>query len=148
MNFQRQLEKLKSFGWPQKEFVVVSSGALAVRGIRDSHDLDVMVSKILWNELSKKYPTVKNEYGIERLCPDPEIEIFHPEHTIFGDAGGILQTQEVFERADLLEEIQFMNLRDLKLIKTKMGREKDLRDIELIDTYLETENAVTAVLPR
>lgn len=44
MNFQKLLEELKDLDLPSGEYVVVGSGALGARSIRDPKDLDILVS--------------------------------------------------------------------------------------------------------
>ena len=66
MNFHKLFEYLKSIGLSDGQFVVVGSGALAFRDIRDVNDLDVIVTEYLWNELIKKYPVVL-ENSVERV---------------------------------------------------------------------------------
>ena len=47
-------------------------------------------------------------------------------------------TQEAIDSATVIGGIPFMNLEELKKFKTALGREKDFRDIQLIEAYLET----------
>jgi hypothetical protein len=134
MSFAVQFENLKKLDLPVGDFMVVSSGALAVRGIRESGDLDVVVTESLWKILSEKYPVV-SEDGIDRIDLGNDIEILSPADSIFGN-GKMIPLKESFEKADTFDGIKFMNLEHLKKIKEKLGREKDLRDIQLIDEYL------------
>jgi hypothetical protein len=136
MNFQTHLEELKKLNLPEGQFAVISSGALAVRGIREAKDLDVMVTIPLWNELIKKYPVI-NQDGVSRIQFNNEIEILDPTRSAYGDQM-IVPIEEMFAKADVFDSIKFMNLEHLRKIKQKMAREKDLRDIALIDVYLKT----------
>lgn len=137
MNIQDKLIKLKELKLPFENYMVVSSGALAIRGIREAGDLDVIVTKELWNELSKKHKITINESGIERLEVDKDIEIINPDQSYFANESGI-PMEEMFSKADVFEGVKFMNLEHLKLAKAKLGREKDLKDIALIDAYLSS----------
>lgn len=135
MNFKTQFENLKKLNLPTDQFVVVSSGALSVRGIRDSNDLDVIVTESLWNEMAKEYPIIVNNFGVQTLELNSEIEILNPVQSMFGNST-IVSIEEIFKKADEFDGIKFINLDHLKRIKIKFGREKDLRDITLIDEYL------------
>lgn len=135
MNFKAQFEDLKKLNLPKDQFVVVSSGALSVRGIRDSNDLDVIVTELLWNKMAKEYPIIVNDFGVQTLELNSEIEILNPAQSMFGNST-IVPIDEIFEKADEFDGIKFINLDHLKRIKIKFGREKDLRDTELIDEYL------------
>lgn len=141
MNFQTQFENLKKLNLPNDQFVVVSSGALSVRGIRDSEDIDVIVTESLWNEMIKKHKVGINSFGIENLELENDIEILNPVQSIFGNSK-IVPRNEIFEKADIFGGVKFINLDHLKKIKKGLGRDKDLRDIALIDNYLNRKMVV------
>jgi hypothetical protein len=136
LNFNYKFQKLKELNLPTDQFVIVSSGALAVREIRDAEDVDVIVRQLLWESLSKIYDVEFNEQGIERIKLGEDIEILNPTQSIYGNSG-IVSIEEIFEKADTFDGIKFINLEHLKKIKLKLGREKDLRDVELIDNFLK-----------
>jgi len=48
-------------------------------------------------------------------------------------------TSQLFEHADIFDQIQFIDLQTLMQLKKSYGREKDLHDIELIQTYLTSK---------
>lgn len=136
----KEIEQLKKIGLHIDEFVIVSSGALAIRGIREAKDLDVIVTNSLWNKLTATYQT-EVENGVERIKFDnSNIEILNPAQSIFGNSR-VVSVEEIFEKADIFGGIKFINLNHLKKIKTKLGREKDLKDIELIDEYLKNNSS-------
>lgn len=139
MDFQNKLKILKELNFPTSEFVVVGSGSLAIREIRDTKDLDVIVTQSLWDNFSKKYKVELNESSIERLDLGNDIEILNPSQSLFGNSKIIL-VDEIFEKADMFGGVKFINLDHLKKIKFSFGREKDLKDIKLIDEYLLKNN--------
>jgi len=134
MNINKQLAELKSFDLPADEFVIVSSGALAIRGIREAKDLDLITTPSLWDQLVKHYPVSRNEFGVERIALNEGIEILNSNQSIFGN-GKTIPLQQIFDQADLFEGLKFINLKHLKVIKQKLGREIDIGDVELIDAY-------------
>lgn len=138
MNFQKQLENLKNLNLPTNHFVVVGSGALSIRGIRDSEDIDVIVTESLWNQMIKKYKVGINSFGVENLELENDIEILNPAQSIFGNSK-IVPMKDIFEKADMFDGIKFLNLDHLKKIKIELGREKDLKDVDLIDNYLKSK---------
>lgn len=141
MNFERQFESLKKLNLPTDQFIVVSSGALSVRGIRDSKDIDVIVTESLWDQLSKEYTVGVNSFGVQNLELENDIEILNPTQSIFGNSR-IVPVTELFEKADIFYGIKFINLDHLKMIKKELGRERDLKDIALIDDYLKTKTGI------
>jgi hypothetical protein len=50
------LEELKKLNFPKDKYAVFGSGPLAIRNIRETFDLDVIVKQDLFNELWDKYP--------------------------------------------------------------------------------------------
>lgn len=134
MSFKTDLQELIRLNLPILDFVVVGSGALAIRGIRETKDLDVIVTNKLWNDLLAKYES-EVENGVERIKFDSNIEILNPAQSIFGNSK-IIPIEKIFQRADMIDGIKFISLNHLKKIKLKLGREKDFKDIELIDKYL------------
>lgn len=142
MKFKTQFENLKKLNLPTDHFVVVSSGALSVRNLRDFEDIDVVVTESLWNEMIKKYKVGINSFGVENLELESDIEILNPAQSIFGNSK-IVPIKEIFEQADIFDGIKFINLDHLKKIKKELGREKDLKDIALIDNYLKTKMAIS-----
>lgn len=134
MIFKELLTALISIDLPGDEYIIVGSGPLAAREIRDAQDLDVLASDKLWSELSQKYP-VTEEFSLKKISfEDKKIEILG-EGSAFRDPE-IATVQEMIETADVIEGRRFLNLDLLRKFKAKMGREKDLKDIELIDQYL------------
>ncbi len=134
--FTLQLENLKALNLPPNEFIVVGSGSLAVRGIREAKDVDIVVTESLWNVMSKKYKVELNDWGVERLCLPHDIEILNPKQSIFGNSK-IVPFKGIFNNADVFDGIKFLDLEHLKMIKLKLGRPIDLQDIKLIDKYLQ-----------
>lgn len=50
------LDELRSLNLPEGKFAIFGSGPIAVRGIRESEDLDIIVKQDLWDFLAEKYP--------------------------------------------------------------------------------------------
>ena len=48
-----------------------------------------------------------------------------------------LNTLDVIRNSEIIDGVPFMSLNDLMELKRAMGREKDLKDIELIIEYLK-----------
>ena len=136
MNIQTQIENLKNLSLPKSDFIVVSSGSLAIRGIRDAKDIDVIVTPFLWSELARKHPVTKNDWGISRIELGSSIEILNPEESIFGNSK-VVPVEEIFSQADESSGVRFMNLEHLRKIKQSLAREVDLHDIGLIDEYMK-----------
>ena len=136
MNLNTQIKNLKKLDLPNDNFVVVGSGALAIRGIREAQDIDIIVTHSLWDEMAQKYKIGLNQWGIENICLNNDIEILNPVQSIFGNSKYI-PAQEIFNKADMFYGIKFINLEHLKKIKEQLGRKIDLQDIVLIDDFIK-----------
>ena len=55
------LNELKTLDFPQDKFAIFGSGPMAIRGIRESHDIDIIVKYDLWDELEHKYPSALHQ---------------------------------------------------------------------------------------
>lgn len=133
MSFEDLLKKLNKINLPNDQFVVIGSGPLGVRNIRQSQDLDLLVTSALWNKLIKVHKVV-NEYGMEKIKIDEGVEV-SGNGSAFIDPN-IASVEEIIQSADVVEGIRYINLELLKKFKQKMSREKDFKDVILIDEYL------------
>lgn len=131
MTFDLLLKELDSLNLPNDEYAVTSSGTLAVRGIREAADIDLIVTDKLWSELATKYPVL--DLGDCKSIKTGNLEIL-------GDFKGdrLYSTEEQIDKADLIGGHRYVNLGMIKEFKKALGREKDVRDLELIDNYLKT----------
>ena len=129
-NIKKFLKELKKLNLPKDKFAVFAGGVLAVRGLREVYDLDLVVLPELWLELAKKYPVEKTEDGRGKIHFGENVEaVSQPS---FG-----FKAQEVIGKADIVGGIRFVNLGTMKKWKRKMGRKKDLQDVELMEKYLK-----------
>ena len=135
MEFSTLLNQLKKLNLPPDSFVIANSGALAVRGLREANDLDIIVIDELWTTLSQKYSLLhKGEYT---TIPIGDIEVYgNSSNTILLK---IASLEEQLYTADIINGLRYTNLEIVKKTKQHLGREKDLKDILLIEQYLERE---------
>lgn len=135
MNFPKLLQELKTLNLPNDQYVIIGSGPLAVRNLRKAQDLDILASDSLWNELSLKYPV------IPQIPPDiKKIQIGNIEFVGQGSSyrdSKVATIDEIFKTANLINGHFFINLHLLRKIKLKRAKEKDLKDIELIDRFIK-----------
>lgn len=94
----KYLHQLKNLGLPKGEFVIFGSGPLAIRGIRENHDIDILVTESLWKKFAKHYAVKRTKRGEKIQIKDIEIipidyEDWSPE---------IKSPQEVLEKAEII----------------------------------------------
>ena len=132
MEFDSLLKDLKKLNLPKNEFAIFGSGPLAIRGIRDSRDLDIIVKPELWNNLAKKYK-------IEKFKVEPKKQFIKiGEIEIYPDwLPWLKNTENLIDTADFINEVPYVKLKYVIKWKEMFNREKDKKDIELIEKWLK-----------
>lgn len=132
-------ERIKKLNLPNNEYVVVG-GAMEAHGIRNARDIDIVVTKKLFNELSKarkwdKYVVYQEySYGIKKIMHSDELDVI--SHYSFEDKY-YCPIEELITGADVIEGISFVSLHELLKWKKACAREKDLKDVILIEDFLK-----------
>lgn len=116
---------------PKDKMIIGGSGTLALYGLRKNHDLDVSVTSDVFKKLAKKYPVTKSMLGNEKIELTEIVEIFNNNVGIIKDT-----VKELIERSITINGFHFMSFEDLLRWKKKFGREKDLKDVKLIEEFL------------
>ncbi len=129
-------ERVKNLHLPLGEYVVIGGGILEALGIRDTRDLDIVVTQELFEEL-RKSKTYREEirWGKVFLIGD-NVEIGTKLEWENYSTG----TEEAIKTAMIINEVPFLNLEETIKFKKAMGREKDFKDIKLIENYLKGAN--------
>ena len=125
--FKEYLDELKKLNLPNDKYAVFGSGPLAIHKIRDSDDIDIIVKEDLWNKLIKKYPQEN-----DKLIKIGSVEIYKNWLPWFKDVNFLI------DDADIFENIRFVKLKYVLEWKKAYGREKDKRDVKLIEKYINT----------
>ncbi len=118
------LEKLHAMNWPVDEYWLVAGGAMVMYGLRpETHDLDL--------GCTARRADVLEAAGVP--C--------RPMSDGNGRWFALSEDVEVFEnwlldRVELVEGVPVVSLQGLRAMKLALGREKDLRDVALIDAFL------------
>lgn len=133
MNLAAEIKKLN---FPTDKYILVSGGALGIRGIRETGDIDLVVSPDLFEQCKEAgwqvypRPNPKDEPGLEKGSVQIFLDVnarggkFHPTFA------------ELKANQEIIDGIPVCNLQDVIRFKEEYGREKDLKDIELISEYL------------
>lgn len=129
MNREKILNKLKEYNLDSKNFIIIGSAALVLKGIKEStHDIDIAVTK--------EY----NDYLLDTFdCKfEKEIDgykVYYIDHIInfsthyYNDFKG-----------EIVEGYLVQTPKEVLTLKRKLNREKDQSDIKLILNYLNTLN--------
>jgi len=123
------LDEIKKLNLPKNKFVIFGSGPLVIRDLRKNKDIDIIVKEDLWKELIKKYKVKDN-----KLIEIGNMEIFKDWKPWFNDANKLI------DDADIIEGFRFVKLKYVLKWKKEFNREKDRRDVKLIENYLKCQN--------
>lgn len=129
-NLEKFLEQLDELNLDPQEYFVASSGTLAVKGIRDCNDLDLVVTKELFKDLEQKFPETKRDNDYCEIVSYKDIEFLYITK---GDP--TYSPSEQLQSAEIIHGKRFQNLEMVKFFKKLSGRDKDLVDLELIKHY-------------
>ncbi|WP_010111860.1 hypothetical protein [Acinetobacter sp. P8-3-8] len=136
MNKQQLLKEIHQLELPKKEYIIVGGGSLAIRGIRNTNDIDIVVTPKLFEKLQ-----TSNEWSY-KVRPNGKPKLYKGFIEVYLDVNTAdfqRSTAWLFENADIFDQIQFIDLHTLMQLKQSYGREKDLHDIKLIQIYLASQ---------
>jgi len=134
------IEEVRKLNLPLGKYVVVGSGIMAAKGLKETHDIDIMVTPDIfqkfrdegWEVVPWTYDDHKGQVflrrGIFELYLDVNCGNFWPT------------TEELINRAEIIDGIPFASLSDTVSFKKAYGREKHLRDVVAIENYLNNSN--------
>ncbi len=133
-------KKLGEIGLDSSNSVVIGSGVLSAMNLRQSNDIDVVVSVAEYDRLARTGRFSKKQSHGREILADELFEI--------GTSWGVLGKDQVFN--DLLnnstdiEGVRYITIDFLLAIKRSWlndadVRQKDIDDVRLIETYLKEQ---------
>jgi len=123
MNRAELIERVKALTFPKEDFWVITGGAMVLYGLREqTHDIDLGCTSRLADELEQQGAEVSiRKDGTRKLVLDGDVEIME---------------NWLYDRIEEIDGVPVISLAGLTEMKRSLGREKDLRDIALIEAYL------------
>ena len=120
------IKRLRELPYDPAGYWVITGGAMVLYGFREqTHDIDLGCTKELADRLEADgYLTDRYEDGRREFHIGEDIEIF--EDWLCDTVGSV-------------EGVPVISVRGLIEMKRSLGREKDLRDIELINKHTRNE---------
>ena len=116
------IRRLEDSALDKSQYVVTAGGSLLLHGIRtETRDIDLSCTKALADELVAKGFPVSERYGKRRIELAEDFEVYE---------------EPSLPDFVLIDGIPAMTLDEVIAMKKRMAREKDLRDLELIEKYL------------
>lgn len=132
---QAVIKIAKDLDFPKDQYLLFSGSSLAAYGIRPTSDVDIVVAPELFSRLkiSGDWKFTNRFSNDTQFLERDDIEI--ASKLEWDDYPVTLS--EAKSREDIIEGIPFMSLKDVIQFKQALGRDKDMKDIELIKRYLK-----------
>lgn len=125
MNKAEILQRLSKLNLDKKEYWVLACSAMVIYGLRENTgDIDLGCSSKLADSLEKTYNTSLCSDGSRKIVIDKDIEVFE---------------NWLFDRVNIVSNVPVISLKGLRKLKENLNREKDIKDIQLIDEYLHNK---------
>jgi hypothetical protein len=128
-------DKVKALNLPLDQIIVIGSGILDQLGIRSASDIDLAASSDLMKKLSeessdwiKKFDDNQRFYFVK---DDGSAEVWDG----WEFNGQVVSYGELLSQLVEYDDVRFVDLKFLRKWKSWRGREKDVRDVELIDEW-------------
>lgn len=127
------LPELQTFNFPNDHFIITASGALALHGIRQNRDLDIVVSSELYELIStnERFKVGTAISGELYYSYNEWLQIFPSNWPLEDDF------EDTLSKSIKYEGVRFISLEDLLDWKMRYGRAKDVADANLIRMYLK-----------
>ncbi len=119
----RFIDELKKLNLPLGKYAIFGSGPLAIRGLRENNDIDIIVTDKLWLDLTKKFSSYKVASNHLRIG---HISIFHNWLPWFPDASHLIH------EAEIIQGLPFVKLKYVKQWKEQSPSQKDKNDLALL----------------
>lgn len=125
--------RLGELALDSNEYRINAGGAMVLYGLREeTHDLDIWCTKKLGDELARRCEAQTFPDGTRRFVPAPDVEIYE----------NMLPGETVF-----LDGIPVAPLEDVLALKLSLNREKDQRDIAVLEAAIAARNAPVTLSP-
>ena len=121
-------KEVRKLNFSNNDFAIFGSSPLVIRNLRQSHDIDLIVKKDLWNKLSQEYVVEGPKNNLIRIG---EIEIWNDWLYLKESV------EELIDDSEIINGLQFIKLKYVLEWKKKMNRKKDIEDIKLIEEFLK-----------
>lgn len=110
-------------GFDKQSYRLSYGSALVMHGVRQfAHDIDMDVSGDLFEELSHNYPLKYKRDGERYICIDDIVDVF--------------ATDSLAEDTEFIDGIPVAGLEHVREAKRRLGRDKDMEDIKLIEEFM------------
>lgn len=132
------ISEIKKLNFPPTDFVVAGSAIMAMYGLKQTNDIDLVVSPNIfkqcqdagsWESVGYTYSDRLGKHHLKKGVVELYLDVNNGE--VFRPT-----LEELLSRAEVFEGISFISMDDLLKFKTSYNRPKDQNDIKLIEEFL------------
>lgn len=127
------IDKTKELGLGPEDCVVVAGGAMAARGLKETADVDLVVSETVYEILKQRGWIEEDHDGMKMLIHD-----VYEAFTDWDSPKGKPNITDVLADSEFIDGVAVASLPRVLAWKKRMNRPKDKADIEKIEVYLAT----------
>ena len=133
MKFEEIAKRTRELGLNVGEYALFGSVPLAAHGIRESQDIDMLVTHEVYQRLKgqgwevEAFPNgreMRKKHCFE-AGEDWNYSIYNPD------------SARLIKEADIIEGVPVVRLEEALAWKKALRREKDLKDVELIEEFMK-----------
>lgn len=134
-------EQVRELNLPRGKYALFGSAPIGVRGLRECHDIDIIVTEDIFNEYKEKFcwNIVKTQKSI--YLEKDNIELWKewgPDYF----SSDMWNIKRLIDEAEIINNLPFVKLKEVLKSKTLLGeilkRNKDLEDVKIINEFLNT----------
>lgn len=129
------VDRVRSLGWLDGQYVIIAGGVLDVLGLRKAADIDAVVSKDLFEQLVADGWELSEKHGEQYVVSD-DVEAW----LSWDGPHGPLYLDDLEKQAIDIEGVLFCSPEAVLEWKQRHNRPKDAADIQLLEEYLHGKN--------
>jgi hypothetical protein len=132
MGNKELFQKVKELNLPIGEYALFGSAPMGVRGLRECHDIDIIVTEKLWNDYKNK-----SEWKLMEIREDNNYfeGLRNDDIELWKDWWPGWNVDKLIQEAEIIDGLPFVKLEEVIKWKRFRAREKDLKDVEIIEKF-------------
>lgn len=131
---KKLFQKVKNLNLPVGQYALFGSAPMGIRELKECHDVDIVVTEKLWNEYLNKsgWGLIKTQHKDKYSAGlrNGDIELWK-------DWWPKWDIKKLIMDAEIINNLPFVKLKEVLKWKKQIAREKDLKDVEIIEKFLE-----------
>lgn len=138
------ISRVKALHLPVGEYLVFGSGVMEINGIRPAKDVDLLITDELYRQLRTQGWRRKWNHKRVLTCKALKKGDSEAFTNLYWKAYQF-HTKDLIAKAEMIDGVPFMSLKDYLFYKQHLPRDKDKQDVLLMQNYL-TQQTTKAII--